>query len=206
MIECSKSFQTGESWSPICLPKFNANGYLHAYVSYLAEESDICLLMFSVDKGVFFVLSEIKRRITEKLTKSNALLAINEALAVKQICLRTIGLQDIRHFLYKSKSNTQLLASNIVAPYNTAEQFQRLLTMYYGVHHRVHDQSRPLKLILEVREHEIVLAWTTEGYELYACFEPFISKISIIGLVNKLLRWIKREENTLFMMSSPLLS
>lgn len=77
--------------------------------------------------------------------------------------------------------------------------------MYYGVHHRVHDQSRPLKLILEVREHEIVLAWMTVGYELYACFEPFISKIVIIGLVNKLLRWIKREENTLFMMSSPVL-
>lgn len=206
MIECSKSFQTGESWYPICLPKFNPNGYLHAYVSYLAEESDICLLIFSVEKDVFFELSEIKKKITEKLIKNNSLTAINEALGQKQICLNSIGLPDIRHFLYKSKYNTQLLASNIVAPYNTPEQFQRLLTMYYGVHNRVHDQSRPLKLILEVREHETVLAWITVGYELYLSFEPFISKITIIGLVNKLLRWIKKEENTLFMMSSPVLS
>lgn len=206
MIECSKSFQTGESWYPICLPKFNANGYLHAYVSYLAEESDICLLIFSVEKDVFFELSEIKKRITEKLTKNNSLQAINEALAQKEICLKTIGVPEVRHFLYKSKYNTQLLCSNITTPYNTPAQFQRLLQMYYGVHHRVHDQSRPLKLILEVHEHEVVLAWVTVGYELYASFEPFISKINIIGLVNKLLRWIKREENVLFMMSSPVLS
>lgn len=206
MVECSKSFQTGESWYPICLPKFNANGYLHAYVSYLAEESDICLLIFSVEKDVFFELSEIKKRITEKLTKNNSLQAINEALAQKEICLKTIGVPEVRHFLYKSKYNTQLLCSNITTPYNTPAQFQRLLQMYYGVHHRVHDQSRPLKLILEVHEHEVVLAWVTVGYELYASFEPFISKINIIGLVNKLLRWIKREENVLFMMSSPVLS
>lgn len=206
MIECSQSFQTGESWYPICLPKFNPNGYLHAYVSYLAEASDICLLIFSVEKDVFFDLSEIKKRITEKLTKSNALAAIEEALVQKEICLKTIGLGEIRHFLYKSKYNTQLLASDIGPPYNTPEQFQRLLAMYYGVHHRVHDQSRPLKLILEVREHETVLAWITVGYELYLSFEPFISKISIIGLVNKLLRYIKKEETTLFMLSSPVLS
>lgn len=206
MIECSKSFQTGESWYPICLPKFNANGYLHAYVSYLAEESDICLLIFSVEKDVFFDLSEIKKRITERLAKNNSLQAINEALAQKEICLRTIGVPEIRHFLYKSKYNTQLLCSNIAVPYNTPRQFQRLLQMYYAVHHRVHDQSRPLKLIMEVHEHEVILAWVTVGYELYAAFEPFTSKINIISVVNRLLKWIKREENTLFMMSSPVLT
>lgn len=129
MIECSKSFQTGESWYPICLPKFNPNGYLHAYVSYLAEESDICLLIFSVEKDVFFDLSEIKTKITEKLTKSSSLQAINEALAQKAICLKTIGLPEIRHFLYKSKYNAQLLASTIVAPYNTPEQVSALLVL-----------------------------------------------------------------------------
>lgn len=206
MVDCSKSFETGERWYPICLPKFNPNGYLHAYVSYLTEQSDICLLIFSVEKDVFFELSEIKQKITEKLTKNNTLNAINDALGQKQICLKTIGVPEIRHFLYKSKYNTQLLASSIVAPYNTAEQFQRLLSMYYGVHHRVHDPSRPLKLILEVKEHEIVLAWGTEGYELYATFEPFISNMTIITAVNKLLKWIKKEENTLFMMASPVLA
>lgn len=208
MVECSKSFQTGERWYPICLPKFNANGYLNAYISYLTEGSDICLLIFSVGNGEdgFFELSKIKQRITDKLTKNNTLQAISDALGQKQICLKTIGLPDIRHFLYKSKSNTQLLASNIVAPYNTPAQFQRLLSMYYEVHHRVHDPSRPLKLILEMHENETVLAWITVGYEFYAMFEPFINKVKVIELVNKLLRWIKREENTLFMMSSPVLS
>jgi vacuolar fusion protein MON1 len=38
LIECSESFKSSESWTPICLPKFDPNGFLHAHVSYLAED------------------------------------------------------------------------------------------------------------------------------------------------------------------------
>eukprot|EP00833_Pecoramyces_ruminatium_P018029 jgi/Orpsp1_1/1192061/evm.model.d7180000090253.1 len=31
----STSFRSVESWSPICLPKYNSRGFLYAYVSYL---------------------------------------------------------------------------------------------------------------------------------------------------------------------------
>jgi vacuolar fusion protein MON1 len=29
LIECSESFKSSESWTPICLPKFDSNGFLH---------------------------------------------------------------------------------------------------------------------------------------------------------------------------------
>lgn len=61
----STSFKSAESWTPICLPKFNDSGYLHAYVSYLPDNSPACLLLFSTDKEKFFELQQCKERIVE---------------------------------------------------------------------------------------------------------------------------------------------
>lgn len=77
----------------------------------------------------------------------------------KGINLRTIGIPEIRHFLYKSKSNAQLLCSEISVPYNTPEEFQRLESLYYDIHHRIHNSNRPTKLIYQLHEKEIILAW-----------------------------------------------
>lgn len=139
---------------------------------------------------------------TKKLRRSNCLKAINDAID-KGINLQTIGTPEIRHFLYKSKSNAQLLCSEITRPYNTIDEFRRLETIYYDVHHRIHSQSRPLKLIYEMHEKEIILAWVTIGYELYVIFEPTVDKNSVITLVNQLLKWIKKEEQQLFILNAP---
>ena len=45
--------------------------------------------------------------------------AINEGMKNRGISLKTVGVPEIRHFLYKNKKNTQLLCSEITAPYNT---------------------------------------------------------------------------------------
>jgi len=51
-----------------------------------------------------------------------------------------------------------------------------------------------------MHQHEIQLAWVTANYELYATFEPLVDKKSIIiAQVNKLLKWIRKEEDKLFM-------
>lgn len=71
--------------------------------------------------------------------------------------------------------------------------------MYKDLHNRIHRTSRPLKLIYEMHEHEIQLAWVTANYELYATFESLVDKKSIIPLVNKLLKWIKKDDDRLFM-------
>lgn len=65
MVDCSESFKTAESWTPICLPKFDSDGFLHAHVSYLADDCQACLLLLSVEKDCFFTLSDAKQKITE---------------------------------------------------------------------------------------------------------------------------------------------
>jgi len=42
----------------------------------------------------------------------------------------------------------------------------------------------------------------TSGFELYAVFSPLSSKQVAIASVNRLLRWIKKEEDRLFIINS----
>lgn len=65
LVDSTESFKSSESWTPICLPKFDANGFLHAHISYLTEECNACLLLMSTERGVFFELQEAKKKITE---------------------------------------------------------------------------------------------------------------------------------------------
>lgn len=123
----------------------------------------------------------------------------------RSINLRTIGIPEMRHFLYKSKSNAQLLCADITAPYDQPDgrQFGRLERLYYRMHHRIHNASRPVKLVFEQTDREVMLGWLTTGYELYATFEPLVSKSAVITLVNRLLFWIKKEEDALFILNAP---
>lgn len=209
LIECSESLKTVENWMPICLPKFDMNGYLHAHVSYLSADCQACLLLLSVDRDVFFTLSDAKKKITEKLRRTHCLEAINEQInKVPQndakLSLSAIGIPELRHFLYKPKSSShQLLCSEINPPYTTLAEFERLEAIYCDLHHRIHNNSRPLKLIYEVKEKEVVLAWVTAASELYAVFEPMVDKGLVIKYVDKLIKWIDKENEVLFIRNHP---
>jgi hypothetical protein len=40
-------------------------------------------------------------------------------------------------------------------------QFERLENLYFDIHHRIHNIGRPLKLIYEMKENEIMFAWVS---------------------------------------------
>lgn len=47
----------------ICFLCFS--GFLHGHVSYLSDDCQACLLLLTVDRDVFFTLSEAKQKIVE---------------------------------------------------------------------------------------------------------------------------------------------
>ncbi|XP_035677736.1 protein SAND-like [Branchiostoma floridae] len=202
LVDASTSFQSAESWTPICLPKFNSNGYLHAHLSYLDEECSACLLLLSADRDVFFELSEARQKIVTRLNKYNCLQAIRESLAKGSYKVAQIGIPDLRHFMYKSKSTAQYTSSELEAPYTEEGERHRLFGMYQYLHHRVHNSARPLKILFHVGSKETMLGWITSGFELYATFGPLVTKPAAINAINKLLRWIKKEEDRLFILNS----
>lgn len=208
LIDSTESFKASENWTPICLPKFDLNGYLHAHVSYLEDTCPACLLLLTVDRDDFFTLSNAKKAITEKLKKSQCLEAINEAVLhltnpKYQLNSHNIGIPELRHFLYKPKSTAQVLCSELVPPYTSLQEFERLEAIYCDLLERVHHTARPLKLIFEAKSSEVTLAWSTATYELFAVFEPLTKKSTVIKNVDKLIKWVDKEYDTYFIRTHP---
>ena len=210
------------SWTPLCLPKFDSSGFLHAHVSYLSDTSPACLLLITTDRNAFFSLSEAKAKIEERLERHGVLTSLATALLSSPYTSPSLGLQEIRHFLYKSRSSAQYTAPLHSPCYSEAADRHRLDCVYLAIQNRwvsglpavASDSSfntayrflssgQPLKLCQHTTESESVLGWTTQSFELYAAFPPTLSKLRIITAVNKLLRWVKKEEERLFILTAP---
>ncbi|CAG8483368.1 4579_t:CDS:10 [Dentiscutata heterogama] len=184
MVNGSSTFRSVESWTPICLPKFNNKGFLHAYVCYIT--SNVCLLFISPDKDKFFECSEAKNLLKEELSACNALQEIEEASQNEGYSIADIGVPGLRHFIYKSRTHVQYTSPTFVAPYSDPRERQK-----------------PLKVHYYVSPNETILGWLTCSFELYAAFGPLISKSALTSSSHTLLRWIKKEEESLFIVSSP---
>lgn len=201
LVQASESLKAAESWTPLCLPRFDASGFLYGHVSYLADDCQACLLLLTVDRDVFFTLSEAKQRIVEKLRRNNCLEAINEALSARDDTCIVAGFPELRHYLYKCKSTAQFYQPARSPPYTKHGDY--LMALYKRASQLLHCPGRPLKLLFERNSGEAVLAWDTRGFELYVVFEPLIDVNSAIACVSRLLNWIKRREENLFHLNAP---
>lgn len=89
---------------PICHPKFNTAGFFHTHISYLEPASDLCLILVSANREDFFNLSDCKHRFLERLSQRTAYKAL-EALKCPSYSVSQVGIPELRHFLYKSKTS-----------------------------------------------------------------------------------------------------
>ncbi|XP_030231531.1 LOW QUALITY PROTEIN: vacuolar fusion protein MON1 homolog A [Gadus morhua] len=197
----SSSFREGEGWTPICLPKFNSAGFFHAHISYLEPASELCLILVSTDREEFFSLSDCKQRFLERLRKRNAYQALKEAVKTPSYSVDLVGIPELRHFLYKSKSSGLFTSPELPGVYQSEEGQERLMGLYQELHSRLHHSTRPLLSIYRCGETENFMAWLTSGFELYLCLTPLVTKMQAVSAVNKLLKWIRKEEDRLFILS-----
>jgi len=213
----STSFKAAsESWTPICLPDLDENGFLHMYVCYLSDT--ICLALISMKLEDFYRLSECKVQIERELSagtssvggvpqsvpSSSVMDGITDALAHQHYSVAEIGIPSLLHFLYKSQSTSQFTTPKFDPPYTTLKERKRLFRLYQAIQVRVKPSGgKPHKVYYHVSQSETIVGWVTSGFELYATFGPLESKPMAIKACNQLLRWIKQEENNLFILNSP---
>ncbi|XP_077294015.1 vacuolar fusion protein MON1 homolog [Arctopsyche grandis] len=252
LVKSSESFKSAESWTPICLPKFDSSGFLHGHVSYLSDDCQACLLLLTVQRDAFFPLSQAKQTITEKLRRTNCLEAINDAVSGKKDLstskpLRHLGVPELRHFIYKCRTTAQLFTSDPVdsrshrasqddldsdsvkveptkgkissnkinlpnflcadADSASIENCKLPDTNYLDAYRKVcgqmHRSARPVNLIYRLNSQSTILSWVSVGFELYMTFDPLVDKITAIGAVDRLLKWIKKEEDKIFITNAP---
>ncbi|XP_042195507.1 vacuolar fusion protein MON1 homolog A [Callorhinchus milii] len=201
LISASSSFREGEVWTPICLPKFNSNGFFHTHISYLDQASSLCLMLISTESEHFFTISNCKRKVLERLNKRNTFQTLLDGLQTPSYCVSQVGISDLRHFIYKSRSSGLFTSPEVEHPYVTQEEQERLLELYQHLYSRIHNSSRPLKYIYYVGQRENLLAWVTSGFELYMCFSPMGTKTGAVNAITKLMKWIRKEEERLFILN-----
>lgn len=211
------AFAAGEAWAPVCLPRFNPDGFFYAYVARL-DATPVCLLLLGTDPEAFHDMATCRRLVEEGMHSLGALRALAEAASFSTALstnapaysVQAVGAPGLRHFLYKPldipdhhRQLPQFTSPELEAPYSREEERQRLSDLYHRLHARLHSTSRPLRLIYHVAEKETLLAWVTSKFELYTCLSPLVTKAGAILVVTKLLRWVKKEEDRLFIRYPP---
>lgn len=200
----SQALRASESWAPLCLPKVSEEGYLYAYVCYIAEE--ICLTLLSSDQAAFQKLRESKQLIAENLSKQGYLAEIQTAAASADWTTdeTDVALSDLRHVLYKSEAHQQFVMSAPLAPYNHPDGYERLFRRYQHLHFRAtggggQTEGKRHQLYMETTERSTVVTASKEGeYEMYLTLGPLVNKPTIVQAMTRMLRWMKKEEAVLF--------
>ncbi|KAL6204838.1 hypothetical protein ACLB2K_022105 [Fragaria x ananassa] len=77
-VMASESFRTSESFSPICLPRYNPMAFLYAYVHYF--DADTYLMLLTTSSEAFYHLKDCRIRIEMVLLKSSVLSEIQRSM------------------------------------------------------------------------------------------------------------------------------
>ncbi|NWH83023.1 MON1B protein, partial [Piaya cayana] len=168
----------GEVWTPVCLPRFNPDGYFYAYAATLADEDDddggggsggVTLILLSTEREGFYAAAGCRRRLEETLRAQGWLAELAAALREGPgYSPARPGAPELRHFLYKPLEGPeemqqlpQFTSPELEEPYGSEEEQQRLFDLYHHLHGRVHSARRPLRLLYHVAEKETLLAWVS---------------------------------------------
>lgn len=77
-VMSSESFRTSESFSPICLPRYNPTAFLYAYVHYF--DADTYLMLLTTSSDAFYHLKDCRIRIEQVLLRSNVLSEVQRTM------------------------------------------------------------------------------------------------------------------------------
>ncbi|EGF81276.1 hypothetical protein BATDEDRAFT_87530 [Batrachochytrium dendrobatidis JAM81] len=203
MIMSSSTFRTVQSWTPVCLPHFNNRGFLHTYVCFIT--SDLCLALMSTDNSAFFSQSEYKQRIVHAFNSNGIIPALDAAIHVRDFSVFELGISELRHFIIKSRTMGQFVEPQPIAPYTRSQDRKRLQRLYQYALELGSLRPTISNVSCFSTHHETVVYQATSTMEIYAAFGPIVKKDIVVSALVELKKWAKRNDETLFMKSSPLL-
>lgn len=191
----------GEKWAPCCLPDFNDGGYLYIHDSYISETTNISLVLITNEREQHLNMIECKLRIVDQLTTQKTLERLEAAVSTPFLASDT-KIPNLQHFVYKSKSSQQILTPEYAPPYTAEEDRRALHARYCKVYDSLHHKDTRLSLYYCIGPRDSVLGQLTSNSEIYCTFSPFVTRPVALNSVDKLLKWIRREESRFFIMGT----
>ncbi|KAJ1666305.1 Vacuolar fusion protein mon1 [Coemansia sp. RSA 1813] len=201
----SKVFMTGEHWTPVCFPRFNDQGFLHVYISYVTPHT--ALILVSADRDAFFTMTRCKQQICQDLAADDSLQRLEDAAAQHALRPSELGahMGTLLQLYYKHKTLVQHFGTRFA---DSVDEPQRLRIINTYKRLRIHMASKsgpfgPLRIVYYRTSTDTVLAWQSSSFELFAAFTPAADVKAMIRLVNSVLDWIRNEEDHLFVINAP---
>ncbi|KAH0890152.1 hypothetical protein HID58_052581 [Brassica napus] len=218
--------RTSESFSPICLPRYNPQAFLHAYVHFFDDDTYVILLTTRSD--AFYHLKDGRVRIEAVLVKSNILTTVQRSIAEgglrvedlpidrrlrqkpsstnnqgqdsTEVSVGTGGPFGLWHFMYRSVYLDQYVSSEFSPPVTSHRQQKSLYRAYQKLYASMHEKGLgPHKTQYRRDENYTLLCWVTPDFELYAAFDPLADKAMAIKICNQVCQRVKEVENEVFL-------
>lgn len=119
LIHSSPNFNTlnQESWLPICLPKFNSTGFLHALIYPVSHDPLLSLILLTSNKDTFFDLSQLKESIITQLEQHSLLTEIQNLMLDPDYLPIEFNSRGLRHFYFKNLQIGQYIGSKFDSPF-----------------------------------------------------------------------------------------
>ncbi|EPS59711.1 hypothetical protein M569_15094, partial [Genlisea aurea] len=168
-VMSSESFRTSESFSPICLPRYNQMAFLYAYVHFF--DIDTYLVLLTTNSDAFYHLKDSRIRVESVLMKSNVLSEVQRSLSDGGLHIEDLpvdpkssipgasssqhlsrpshaeedgffgigGPAGLWHFIYRSSYLDQYVSSEFSPPVNSPKQQKRLYRAYRKLYVSMHD-------------------------------------------------------------------
>ena len=125
-------------------PENNSSWRINTYIGGRVALSKFILITYLILQG---------------LEKAGALKTITENIQICRYVPSTIGVPDIKHFLYKSKTTAQFTGSEYIAPYLDEKSQERLQNIYLFLQGQLHAASRTAKLVYYTGKFENIFSW-----------------------------------------------
>ncbi|KAL5269998.1 hypothetical protein ACHWQZ_G003469 [Mnemiopsis leidyi] len=191
----------GEKWAPCCLPDFNDGGYLYIHDSYISETVNVSLVLITNEREQHITMINCKQRIVEQMVAQKTMDKLEEIISTPFLSSDT-KIPHLRHFVYKSKSSQQLVSPEYTVPYNSDEDRRSLHTKYCHVYDKLHHSDQKMSIYYDIDSRESVVGYLMSSSEIYCTFSPFVTRPVALNNIDKLLKWIRREENRFFILGS----
>ncbi|KAL2316286.1 Vacuolar fusion protein mon1 [Schizosaccharomyces pombe] len=188
-----------EHWVPVCFPTLNPDAYIYIYSYFLCK--DTVLIMGSSESGVFFEMQSVKCKVAQEIQDHGWLKKLIYCEEMDRTTPRNPGSPCISHYLFYSKKYSQFYTpgySFSTPNFNT----RTLYAIYASLHDQAFHKKNSFSINMTVHESLLLFTWSTASFDFHCIANATTSSQLLIANVNKILRWIRREETRLFIQTN----
>ncbi|CAH8559720.1 unnamed protein product [Dicrocoelium dendriticum] len=219
LVRCSPSLKSAQShWVPVCLPKFDANGFLYANITF--SDDLTCLVLLTVDSTQFYSLDAAKDVVFQRLISTNDGEHLSAISSSSLPLLRDINVPQLRHLVCKYLPASQCAAtdwatfytacatpgtSDITSPNSLLlNPLQKdILSTYRRLHSRLHNPSYPVRMIYQSTPSEAFFAWKNDTFEVFCTLDPLTTKPNASEIRKTITKWLNSKKHQIFSLSNP---